>query len=673
MAKRNQPLNIRTAIVNEDGTPNQYFLRWMQDQGVDIDAKLDPDSLNTYIQAWAATRSINAGTGLSGGGDLSADRTLNLNAGIDLLTDVDTTTTPPTDGQALVWKAADSLWKPGSVASGGGGGSGALTFISQQTLGAAAASVTFSTIPQTYEDLILVVDAGSVLNNGTTTAVLGLQFNGDTGNNYMFTMLGTYGAGTGFSNNSAATNSMGVGLDNSSGTAGVPFSFNHIEIANYTSATRKSAIGQFSGYQGNVGILQGTASGNWTGTAAITSLTIVDRNGNNFAAGSKFTLYARVKSGNSGNDPTLYLIHDQILTADAATYDVTNIPQNYEDLYICVEARQNAGAVIQWNIRPNNDSGANYTSYMENRFGTGTTTTEMRFGCSEAAAATAGVYAPNEGFIYGYSKTSRFKDFQSHGFYPSASFEDRNSGVWRSNTAITSLRFFPGSNSFVAGTRIRVYGRKPSLTPQTISGNQAVNLSAMRPLGDFTQINAGGANSFTDYSNKSVVISTNTLTTTVNLVGLRRAAPASTPYRVAVFVQPNFNPIQYEVVQYGFSDGTKYETIALGAAIHEYDTWTTSTTRVGAVGTAGGSAIILGTGFWLGLRDDGTNVFWEISSDGVNFATVRRSTRAAGYLGSAGYTNLFVGYMPYLSGGTNYEMSMAVRTWDESGLSRTYA
>ncbi len=467
MAKRNQPLNIRTAIVNEDGTPNQYFLRWMQDQGVDIDAKLDPDSLNTYIQAWAATRSINAGTGLSGGGDLSADRTLNLNAGIDLLTDVDTTTTPPTDGQALVWKAADSLWKPGSVASGGGGGSGALTFISQQTLGAAAASVTFSTIPQTYEDLILVVDAGSVLNNGTTTAVLGLQFNGDTGNNYMFTMLGTYGAGTGFSNNSAATNSMGVGLDNSSGTAGVPFSFNHIEIANYTSATRKSAIGQFSGYQGNVGILQGTASGNWTGTAAITSLTIVDRNGNNFAAGSKFTLYARVKSGNSGNDPTLYLIHDQILTADAATYDVTNIPQNYEDLYICVEARQNAGAVIQWNIRPNNDSGANYTSYVENRFGTGTTTTEMRFGCSEAAAATAGVYAPNEGFIYGYSKTSRFKDFQSHGFYPSASFEDRNSGVWRSNTAITSLRFFPGSNSFVAGTRIRVYGRKPSVTPAT--------------------------------------------------------------------------------------------------------------------------------------------------------------------------------------------------------------
>jgi hypothetical protein len=39
------------------------------------------------------------------------------------LADVDTTTTPPTDGQALVYHQATGLWLPGSVASGGGGGS----------------------------------------------------------------------------------------------------------------------------------------------------------------------------------------------------------------------------------------------------------------------------------------------------------------------------------------------------------------------------------------------------------------------------------------------------------------------------------------------------------------------------------------------------------------------
>lgn len=42
---------------------------------------------------------------------------------INALADVDTSTTPPTNGQALVWNTVASQWKPGTV-SGGGGGSG---------------------------------------------------------------------------------------------------------------------------------------------------------------------------------------------------------------------------------------------------------------------------------------------------------------------------------------------------------------------------------------------------------------------------------------------------------------------------------------------------------------------------------------------------------------------
>ena len=37
---------------------------------------------------------------------------------IDALTDVDTTTTPPTDGQALIWNNAASVWEPTSLAAG---------------------------------------------------------------------------------------------------------------------------------------------------------------------------------------------------------------------------------------------------------------------------------------------------------------------------------------------------------------------------------------------------------------------------------------------------------------------------------------------------------------------------------------------------------------------------
>ena len=41
---------------------------------------------------------------------------------INALSDVDTATTTPTNGQALVWESASSLWKPGTVSGGGGGG-----------------------------------------------------------------------------------------------------------------------------------------------------------------------------------------------------------------------------------------------------------------------------------------------------------------------------------------------------------------------------------------------------------------------------------------------------------------------------------------------------------------------------------------------------------------------
>jgi hypothetical protein len=40
-------------------------------------------------------------------------------ASIDDLSDVDTSTVAPTDGQALVWDNANSKWEPGTVSGGG--------------------------------------------------------------------------------------------------------------------------------------------------------------------------------------------------------------------------------------------------------------------------------------------------------------------------------------------------------------------------------------------------------------------------------------------------------------------------------------------------------------------------------------------------------------------------
>jgi len=47
---------------------------------------------------------------------------LAASTGLNDLTDVDTSSTPPVDGQALVWVAAENEWQPGNAGGGGGGG-----------------------------------------------------------------------------------------------------------------------------------------------------------------------------------------------------------------------------------------------------------------------------------------------------------------------------------------------------------------------------------------------------------------------------------------------------------------------------------------------------------------------------------------------------------------------
>ena len=55
------------------------------------------------------------------------------------------------------------------------------TPIATQTLGSAAASVTFSSIPQGYTDLVLVDNVKSA--SGAGDSELDVRFNGDSGSN----------------------------------------------------------------------------------------------------------------------------------------------------------------------------------------------------------------------------------------------------------------------------------------------------------------------------------------------------------------------------------------------------------------------------------------------------------------------------------------------------------
>lgn len=75
--------------------------------------------------------------------------------------------------------------------------------IATQTLGSSAATVTFSSIPSTYTDLVLVA-----VGKPTSAASLYMRFNSDTGSNYSYSMVYGGGAGPGsyrVSNSSATT------------------------------------------------------------------------------------------------------------------------------------------------------------------------------------------------------------------------------------------------------------------------------------------------------------------------------------------------------------------------------------------------------------------------------------------------------------------------------------
>jgi hypothetical protein len=152
--------------------------------------------------------------------------------------------------------------------------------IATQTLGSAAASVTFSSIPSTYTDLVLIITPQS--SSGTTS--VDIQFNGDTGTNYSLTFL--YGDGTSAASGRASNNAVANG-----GTAVATANtllINTVQIQNYSNTTTyKSLLTRANNTVGNVL----TSISMWRNTAAINSVLLKLATGANFTTGSTFSLY----------------------------------------------------------------------------------------------------------------------------------------------------------------------------------------------------------------------------------------------------------------------------------------------------------------------------------------------------------------------------------------------
>jgi hypothetical protein len=161
------------------------------------------------------------------------------------------------------------------------------TLIEAKTLTTTTSSVTFTSIPQTYTDLVILSSFRSNRGN-TNIGSFGIQFNG-TGSNLTKNRL----LGDGSSASSAAG---GDALGNAAGNMANSFSSHTVYIPNYTSANYKSFSIDAATETNSTSTYTyiNLTSWLWSDTAAITSIEVrdySDSNANSLVQYSTFYLY----------------------------------------------------------------------------------------------------------------------------------------------------------------------------------------------------------------------------------------------------------------------------------------------------------------------------------------------------------------------------------------------
>ena len=154
--------------------------------------------------------------------------------------------------------------------------------IATQTLGSAAASITFNSIPGTYTDLRLVLTCTT-----SATDVVTVQFNSDTAANYSVTSY--WGNGTSANSSySTSVTSAYVGFSASTSTT-VPAMY-LVDVFSYAGSTNKTALANAAADQNGSGAVSGVVA-LWRSTAAITSVKLLLVSGSNFNSGTIATLW----------------------------------------------------------------------------------------------------------------------------------------------------------------------------------------------------------------------------------------------------------------------------------------------------------------------------------------------------------------------------------------------
>ena len=150
--------------------------------------------------------------------------------------------------------------------------------IATNTLGAGANTVTFSSIPQSYTDLVCVI---SNLKVTSDTDGVGMYYNGSTASNYSYTYIDR-GPGSSRGSNQGGTGNYFSWASTRSATPGIVIS----NIMNYSNTTTfKTSISR-----NGVGTTEAFVN-LWRQTSAISSITFFCQGASNYLTGTVFTIY----------------------------------------------------------------------------------------------------------------------------------------------------------------------------------------------------------------------------------------------------------------------------------------------------------------------------------------------------------------------------------------------
>jgi hypothetical protein len=160
--------------------------------------------------------------------------------------------------------------------------------IATTTLGTTSATISLSSIPSTYTDLVLIISARTN-RSGQATDGLNIKFNTDDGNNYSDTDLVGNGSNASSNRDTNSTRWLtnDANLPAATATSGV-FSAIIVSLQNYANTNvYKTGLCRFNLASSNTG----ASVGLWRSTAAIDAITLISRNNADFVSGSTFTLY----------------------------------------------------------------------------------------------------------------------------------------------------------------------------------------------------------------------------------------------------------------------------------------------------------------------------------------------------------------------------------------------